>query len=133
MRWPLLTAGLILPLAAEIVFLVLAVTISPNWVIAMIGLPMAAPVLAWTGLLYRNWPTGISIGADGIRTGAIRSARAARRRPHVTHQSWGLFSCPRSAVLGARVVTDPAEIKALRTGREYDTLNTHWEIGRAHV
>ena len=132
MRWPLLTAGLALPLAAEIVFLVLAVTISPAWVVALILLPLAPPVQAWAGLLYRNWPTGIRIEADGIRAGAIGSARAERRRPRVTHQAWGLFSCPRSAVLGARVVTDPAEIKALRTGRAYDTLNTHWG-SRTHM
>jgi len=83
-------------------------------------------VLVFTSLLYRNWPTSIRIDDAGITVGAIRSARATGRRPTVSHQSWGLYTCPWPAVEHVRVVTDPAEVRRLRKSSRYYTLNNRW-------
>jgi hypothetical protein len=130
LNWPLLTCGLFAPVAAEIVFLVLAVTVNPVWVVAMVVLPFFAPVLIYISLLYRNWPTGIRIDATAISIGAVGSSRATRRTPTVNHQSWGLFTCPWSGVEGARVVTDRAEVRRLKTSSLHYTLNNRWGTAR---
>jgi hypothetical protein len=127
---PLLTCGLFAPLAAEIVFLVLAVTANPAWVIAMLLLPLFVPVMIYISLLYRNWPTGIRIDPTAITIGAVGSARATRRAPTVNHQAWGLFTCPWSAVEDAHVVTDPTAIRHLKKSSRYYTLTNRWGTTR---
>jgi hypothetical protein len=126
LNWPLLTCGLFAPAAAEIAFLILAVVVNPLWFLAMLGLPAFGPVLIYTSLLYRNWPTGIRIDRSGITIGAVRSPRAMQRTPNVSHQSWGIFSCPWSAVEDARVVTGPAAVRRLKTSSRYYTLTNRW-------
>jgi hypothetical protein len=126
LSWPLLTLGLFLPAAAELVFIVLAIVVSPLWLIALPGLPLFLPVMIYTGLLYRNWPTGIRADESGISIGAIGSPRAARRTPTVNHQSWGLFSCPWPAVESVRVVTNPAELRQIKNSPRYYTFTNRW-------
>jgi hypothetical protein len=126
LNWPLLTCGLLGPLAGVAAFVVLGVAVSPVWFLGLLFLPLFVPCQVYIGLLYRNWPTGIRIDESGIRIGAVASARAARRTPTVTHQSWGVFTCPRSAVQGARVVTDPAEVRRLKKSPPYYTLTNRW-------
>ena len=43
-----------------------------QWLIAAAILPSFPPIMIVTGLLYRNWPTGIRIDDTGITIGAIR-------------------------------------------------------------
>jgi hypothetical protein len=130
LNWPLLACGLFAPAAVEIVFLVLAVVVNPLWVLAMLLLPIFAPVMIYTSLLYRNWPTGIRMDEAAISIGAVHSPWAARRTPTVSHQSWGLFTCPWSAVDNARVVTDRAELRRLKTSPRYYTLTNRWGTAR---
>jgi len=127
---PLLACGLFAPLAAEIVFLILAVVVNPAWVLAMGFMLIFAPVMIFISLLYRNWPTGIRIDAAGISIGAVHSPGAIRRTPTVNHQSWGLFTCPWPAVEAVRVITDQAEVRRLRTSARYYTLNNRWGATR---
>jgi hypothetical protein len=79
-----------------------------------------------SGLLYRNWPTGIRVDEVGISIGAIGSARAAPRRPTVNHQSWGLFTCPWPAVQDVRIVTDRNELRRMNASPGYYTLTNRW-------
>lgn len=86
-----------------------------------------ALMVAGIALVYRNWPTGIRIDADGIRLGAVASSRApSRRRLTVTHQAWGLFACPWAAVDSVRVVTEASELRELGTPPDHTTLNNRW-------
>jgi hypothetical protein len=121
---PLLTLGL-LPLAAEIACLVLGITANMPWCFVLMG-PLFVLVLISVGLLYRSWPTGLHVDEAGIRIGAVGSSCAARRRPTVSHQSWGLFSCPWRGVQDVRVVTDPEALRELKTGPRYYTLTNRW-------
>ena len=89
----LLTSCLLVPAVIEIAGLILGVTLDQPWFFVIVG-SMLVPIMICAGLLYRNWPTGIRIDGSGITIGAVRSARAARRRPTVNHQSWGLYTCP---------------------------------------
>lgn len=125
---PFLSCTLVAPLALEVVFLVLAVVMSPLWVIAMAVLPFMMPFLMLISLLYRNWPTGIRLDESGITFGAIRSrrAKAGKRHPTVNHQSRGIFRCPWTSVVTARVATDPAEIQRLKKSPDLYTLTNHW-------
>ena len=120
----LLTYGL-WPLAAEAVCLVAGVTARQPWFFVIMG-GLLLFVMISVGLLYRNWPTGIRIDESGIAIGAIGSARACRRRPTVSHQSWGLFTCPWPAVLDVRVVTDRDELRQMKTTPRYYTLTNRW-------
>jgi hypothetical protein len=115
----------LLPAAAEIACLIICVAAGQSWLSAPAGL-LFVLVMVSAGLLYRNWPTGIRVSESGISIGAVRSARAARRRPTVNHQSWGLYTCPWAAVLGARVVTDQGELRRMRTSARYYTLTNRW-------
>jgi hypothetical protein len=124
----LLIVGL-LPAVAAIGFLVLGVAADQPWVAVPLG-ALLLPVLVSVGLLYRNWPTGIRLDRAGISIGAVRSARAARRRPTVNHQSWGLFSCPWPAVLEVRIVTDRAELRQMNNSPRYYTLTNRWSNKR---
>jgi hypothetical protein len=126
LSWPLLACGLFVPAAAETAFVILGIVVNPQWFIAIPFLPFFLPFMIYIGLLYRNWPTGIRIDESDISIGAIRSARAARRTPTVNHQSWGLFTCPGSAVEGVRVVTDGAELRQLKKSPRYYTLTNRW-------
>jgi hypothetical protein len=120
----LLAIGL-LPIAAEIVCLVLIVAANLLGCSVLMG-ALFVFTLITTGLLYRNWPTGIRIDGSGISIGAVRSARASRRRPTVSHQSWGQFTCPWSAVLDIRIVTDRDELRQIKTSPRYYTLTNRW-------
>jgi hypothetical protein len=128
LRWPLLALGLFGPAAVMAACVVLAATVSPVWLLGLLFVPIFLPFLMFISLLYRNWPSGIRIDESAISIGAVGSAAAARRTPTVNHQGWGLFSCPWSAVLDARVVTDPAEVQRLRRSPEYYTLSNRWLI-----
>ena len=121
---PLLAYGL-LPAAAEAVCLVVIATSNQSWLSVPIG-ALFALLLVSAGLLYRNWPTGIQLDEAGITIGAVRSARAPRRRPTVNHQSWGRYTCPWPAVLEARVVTDRQELRRMRDLPQYLTLTNRW-------
>jgi hypothetical protein len=120
----LLACGL-LPFAGEVIFLVVGVLASQPWFFVLMG-ALFTPALIATGLLYRNWPTGIRIDESGISIGAITSAQAAFRRPTVSHQSRGLFTCPWPAVLGVRIVTDRAELRQMKDSPSYYTLTSRW-------
>jgi hypothetical protein len=121
----LLAYGL-LPVVAGVLCLVLGIAVaSLQWLFAPLG-ALIALMLVSVGLLYRNWPTGIRIDESGISIGAIRSVRAAHRRPTVNHQSWGLFTCPSSAVQSARVVTDRDELRQMKNLPRFLTLTNRW-------
>lgn len=126
LRWPLLLWGLVAPGALMLGAVVFGFAVSPYWFIAVVVVPGLVPFLVGIGLLYRNWPTGIRMDAGGVRIGAVRSARAARRTPTVTHQNWGQFSCPWSGVGALRVVTEPAELRRIRTAPQFFTLSNRW-------
>ena len=83
-----------------------------------------------SAFLYRNWPTGIRITGDELRVGAVRSGRAVRRRPMVTHQTWGLFTVPLTAVRSMTVETDPAAIRRIRKSPDYFTLSNRYSKSR---
>lgn len=120
----LLAFGL-LPLAAEIGCLVAGLATRQPWFfVFMAGLSVLVMISA--GLLYRSWPTGLRVDESGISIGAVRSARAARRTPTVSHQSWGLFSCPWPAVRSVRVVTDCGELRRMNASPRYYTLTSRW-------
>jgi hypothetical protein len=121
---PLLAYG-VLPLAAEAVCFTLGLAANLPWFFVLMG-PLFLFVLISVGLLYRNWPTGIRVDESGITIGAIRSARATRRKPTVNHQSWGLFTCPWPAVLGTRIVTDRGELQQMKNSPQYYTLTNRW-------
>jgi hypothetical protein len=137
LNWPLLTCGLFAPAAAEIGFVILGVTVNPQWFIPMPLLPLFVPVMVYIALLYRNWPTGIRIDESAISIGAVGSARASRRTPTAYHQSRGLLTCPWPAVEDVRVVTDRAELRRMKDQRRYDTFSNRWAgrrgMSRCHV
>jgi hypothetical protein len=126
LRWPLLVWGLYAPGALMLAAIVLGATVSPYWFIAVPVVPAFAPFLIGIGMLYRNWPTGIRIDDTGVHIGAVHSARAARRTPTVTHQNWGRFGCPWSGIGTLTVVTEPSELKRIRTSPQYLTLSNRW-------
>jgi hypothetical protein len=125
----LLTSCLLVPAVIEIGCLTLGVTLDQPWFFVIMG-SMLVPIMICAGLLYRNWPTGIRIDESGITIGAVRSPRAARRRPTVNHQSWGLYTCPWPAVLGVRIVTDHVELQLMMNMPQYHTLTNRWSNKR---
>ncbi len=125
-RRPLLLWGLWLPAALEIVVIALGVLVHPAWLIGIPVIPLLAPFLIGGTLLYRNWPTGIRIDGDGLRIGAVSSTRRRPRPLSIARQNWGVFSAPWDAVATVRVVTDPEELRQLRTSARYFTLSNHW-------
>ena len=124
----LLACSLLPPLAA-VGCLILGVTTSQSWLFGLLGVLIGLTLVS-TSLLYRNWPTGILIDATGVTIGAVRSARAAARRPTVNHQSWGLYSCPWPAVADVRIVTDQGELRQMRNLPQYHTLTNRWSSKR---
>jgi hypothetical protein len=130
--WPLLAYGLSAP-AAGMICVILGVAVSQPWFFVIIG-ALFVPVMICTTLLYRNWPTGIRFDGSAISIGAIGSARAARRRPTVNHQSRGLFTCPWGAAEGVRVVTDRAELRKMKNQPRYYTFTNRWggKSGMSH-
>ena len=125
----LLTSCLLVPAVIEIAGLLLGVTLDQPWFFVIMG-SMLVPIMIASGLLYRNWPTGVLIDESGISIGAVRSARAAARRPTVNHQSWGLYTCPWPAVLGVRLVTDQDELRQMMNLPQYHTLTNRWSNKR---
>lgn len=121
---PLLACGLA-PFAGELVCLTLGLVTGQSWWFVLMG-PLFGFVVISSGLLYRNWPTGIRLDEAGLSIGAIGPGRAGRRSPTVSHQSWGLFTCPWSAVAETRIVTDLDELRQLRTDPRYYTLTNRW-------
>ena len=115
----------VLPLAAEAVCFTLGLAANLPWFFVLMG-PLFLFVLISVGLLYRNWPTGIRVDESGITIGAVRSARATRRKPTVNHQSRGLFTCPWPAVLGTRIVTDRGDLQQMKNSPQYYTLTNRW-------
>jgi hypothetical protein len=125
LRWPLVAAGVVAPAALAVAFAVGVVAgIAPLWGIAAPACVLC--LLVASALAYRNWPTGIRITDDELRIGAVRSAKAARRRPTVTHQNRGLFTCPLAGVRGMTVQTDRAAIRHLKVSPDYFTLSNRW-------
>ena len=128
-----LAASAVAAPVAEIICVVVGVAANLPWFLVFTG-PLFLPVLIYGGLLYRNWPTGIRIDGSAISIGAIGSDQAARRRPTVNHQSWGLYTCPWQAVEGVRVVTGRAELRYLKNSPRYYTFTNRWggTRGRDH-
>lgn len=122
---PFLTYTLLVPALIEIVLLILGVVFDQPWFFVIMG-GMSVPIMVASGLLYRNWPTGIRIDESGIRIGAVRSARASRRKPTVNHQSWGLYTCPWPAALDVRIVTDQDELRRIKNSPRLYTLTNRW-------
>lgn len=125
----LLTSCLLVPAVIEIACLTLGLILDQPWFFVIMG-SMLVPIMICAGLLYRNWPTGMRIDESGITIGAVRSARAARRKPTVNHQSWGLYTCPWPAVVGVRIVTDRAELQLMMNMPQYHTLTNRWSNKR---
>ncbi len=125
-RWPLMVAGLFGPLGAVGVCVVLGVVADPLWFIGVLFVPMFLPVLVYSSLLCRNWPTGIRIDGSGITIGAVRSRAGGRRAPTVAFQAWGVHSCPWAGVRAVRLVTEPGELGRLKASPLYATLNNRW-------
>jgi hypothetical protein len=125
----LLASCLLAPAVIEIACLTLGVILDQPWFFVIMG-SMLVPILICAGLLYRNWPTGIRIDESGITIGAVRSPRAALRRPTVNHQSWGLYTCPWPAVQDVRMVTDRAELRLMMNMPQYHTLTNRWSNER---
>jgi hypothetical protein len=130
---PLLAYGLVVPAAAEVTCLILGVVLRQPWFFVIMA-ALLLPAMIWTTLVYRNWPTGIWFDASEISIGAVGSARAAHRTPTVNHQSWGVFTCPWPAVVGIRVVTDRAELRAMKNSPRYFTFTNRWggKTGMSH-
>jgi hypothetical protein len=120
----LLAYGLLPPVAA-VGCLILGVTTSQSWLFDLLGVLLGLTLIS-VGLLYRNWPTGIRVDETGVTIGAVRSARATRRRPTVNHQSWGRYTCPWPAVLGVRMVTDRDELRQMKNSPLFLTLTNRW-------
>jgi hypothetical protein len=136
LTWPLLGLGVAVPALLAAGFVAGVVTgLAPLWGITAPLLVLC--LLFWGGLALRNWPTGIRITAGDIRVGAVRSARAERRRPTVTHQNWAVFTCPLDGVRGLRVETDPAAIRRILRAPEFFTLSNRWgkprQMGRCKL
>jgi hypothetical protein len=131
---PFLASAVFAPAVIEIVCLILGLILDQPWFFVIMGW-MSMPIMIASALLYRNWPTGVRIDESGITIGAVTAAQAARRRPTVTHQSRGLFTCPWLALQGARVVTDRDELRLLKTPSRYYTLTNRWgtKKGMGHV
>ena len=128
-RWPLVVLGLLLPLACVAAFVVgVASGTGALWSTAAVALYFSLTFCS--AFLYRNWPTGIRITGDELRVGAVRSARAARRKPMVTHQTWGLFTVPLTAVRSMTVETDPATIRRIKKSPDYFTLSNRYSKSR---
>lgn len=125
-RWPLMVAGLFTPVGAIALCIVLGATLNPLWFLGVLFIPMSLPVLVYSSLLYRNWPTGIRIDDEGITIGAVGSRSGGREAPTIAFQSWGVFQCPWTAVRAVRVVTQPEELHRLKESPLYATLNNRW-------
>jgi hypothetical protein len=126
---PFVACALFAPALIEIACLTLGLAFGQPWFFVFMGW-LLVPLMISCGLLYRNWPTGIRVDESGISIGAVRSARAAARRPTVNHQSWGLYTCPWPAVLGVRLVTDRNELRQMRNLPQYHTLTNRWSAKR---
>jgi hypothetical protein len=129
---PLLAFGLFAP-AAGIACVILGAVLMQPWFFVLLG-PVVVLAVICTGLLYRNWPTGIRIDASAISIGAVGSARAARRTPTVNQQSRGPFACPWPAAESARVVTDRAELQRIKNSPRFYTFTNRWggKAGMSH-
>jgi hypothetical protein len=128
-RWPMVVLGALTPLACVVAF-VIGVVFGTGalWSGAAVGLCFS--LMFGTAFLYRNWPTGIRITGDELRIGAVRSPRAAMRKPTVTHQTWGLFTVPLTAVRGMTVETDRAAIRRIKQSPQYFTLSNRYGKSR---
>ena len=126
---PFVACALFAPALTEIACLTLGLAFGQPWFFVFMGW-LLVPIMISCGLLYRNWPTGVLVDESGISIGAVRSAQAAARRPTVNHQSWGLYTCPWPAVLGARIVTDRNELRQMKNMPRYHTLTNRWSTKR---
>lgn len=118
------TRFLAAPTAAAVLSVVLGVLVNSTFYSAIGGVIVA--FLVCGSLVRRCWPTGIRIDESGITIGAIRSPRAATRKPDVYSQAWGIYTCPWEAVRSARVTTDPAELRHFAKSADYYTLTNRW-------
>ena len=130
LRWQLVLWGLGLPavLAAAVAWLIMfggSHDAIASVVSSLLGLGSVAALIG-CGLLYRNWPTGIRMDEAGVSIGAVGFRRATARRPTVTHQNWGLFTCAWPSVRYVTVVTDPARIREIKKSPQYWTLSNRW-------
>ncbi len=132
LRSPLLFLGMIAPSALSMTAAVLGIVFNLDWLIA-IPFILFGPFMIPIGLLYRNWPTGIRIDSQGIRIGAVKSGRAGRRIPTVTHQNWGLFSCPWANIKHLAVVSDATTLREIRSSPRFYTLSNRWGKPRVMV
>ena len=125
----LLARYLLAPAAAETACLIAGVAFGQPWFFVIMGW-LIVPIMIWSALAYRNWPTGIRVDEAAVSIGAITSARAVRRTPTVNHQSWGLFTCPWPAVRGLRIVTDRDELRQIKNSPRYYTFTNRWGARR---
>lgn len=125
LTWRLLALGIGLPLVCTALF-VIGIILGWDVVGPLAAVGAGMSLMSPTALLYRNWPTGMRIGEEELRIGAVRSARGARRTPTVTHQNRGLFTVPLTAVRSMTVETNPAAIRRLKKDPDYFTLSNRW-------
>jgi hypothetical protein len=126
---PLLGWYLLAPALVEAALLAAGLAAHQQWFFVFMGW-LIVPVMIWTTLVYRNWPTGVRHDEAGVSIGAIGSARAAGRTPTVNHQSRGLFTCPWPAIRGIRVVTDRGELRQMKDSPPYYTFTNRWGAKR---
>lgn len=131
LRWPLLMWGLAVPAGLTGLLVLAGIFDDPSslfsaWVVPLAGGLGFLAAMVGTALLYRNWPTAIRIDERGVSIGAVGSRRGATRRPTVTHQNWGLFSCAWQDVKDLTVVTDQWQIHQIKKSPQYWTLSNRW-------
>lgn len=110
LRWPIY-AHLVL-WTFVLVIGVLLVLVNPSMsIVPAVGIMGLIVTVALLGIGFR---TGIRVGEDGIRIGAVNHVRRRPRRnlPWADAQRKEVFTCPWSAVRRAAVVTDKATLKA---------------------
>jgi hypothetical protein len=121
LRWPMVAAGLIAPVAVIAIF-VLGVVLQS----APLLLVMLIPIIFWIArgqLLLHWWPIGIRLRPDGVAIGGVRWAERhpgrRRRKASVLNQGYQVFSCPWDGVIWMWVETDPERLKDLRRHATY--------------
>jgi hypothetical protein len=121
LRWPMVAAGLIAPVAVIAIFVLGVVLQSAALLVVML-----IPIIFWIArgqLLLHWWPIGIRLRQDGVAIGGVRWAERhpgkRRRKDSVLNQGYQVFSCPWDGVTRVWVETDPGRLKDLRRHATY--------------
>ena len=119
MRWPY--AFHLVLWACVLIAGVAALSIAPNFGVAIVAAAGTIGLLSTLALTRIAWPTGIQVSDDGIRIGGVsRVRRPGRDLPWGDAQRKQVFCCPWDGVRRAAVVTDRATLRdaaGLRKGR----------------